>query len=78
MYPNLAGLYGDEFDQFDKETLGLIRCMLLEIIHLLDSSQGVLRVKDFEAMMSIVFECLVHPVIGLSTILNHGLMRQYK
>jgi hypothetical protein len=47
MYPILAGLYGDEFDPFDQETQGSIRFMLLEIIHLLDSSRGGLRVKGF-------------------------------
>ncbi len=40
MCPILAGFYGDEFDPFDQEMQGLIWCMLLEIIHLLDSSRG--------------------------------------
>jgi hypothetical protein len=47
MYPILAGLYGDEFDLFDQEMQWLIRCMLMEIIHLPDSLWGGLRVKDF-------------------------------
>jgi hypothetical protein len=36
MYLILAGLYSDEFDPFDQETQGSIRCMLSEIIHLLE------------------------------------------
>ena len=47
MYPILGKFYGDGFDPYDELTQQSIRSMLTEIIHLLDSSRGGLRVKDF-------------------------------
>ena len=37
MYPILAGIYGNEFDQVGHKTLNSIRSMLSEIVHLLDA-----------------------------------------
>ena len=47
MYPILGKFYGDGFDPYDESTQQSIRSMLTEIIHLLDSSRGGLKVKDF-------------------------------
>ena len=47
MYPILGKFYGDGFDPYDESTQQSIRSMLTEIIHLLDSSWGGLKVKDF-------------------------------
>jgi hypothetical protein len=47
MYPILVGIYGDEFDPVDHNTLDLVWSMLLEIVHLLDASREGLKVKDF-------------------------------
>ena len=40
-------IYGDGFDPYDESKQQLIRSMLTEIIHLLDSSRGGLKVKAF-------------------------------
>jgi hypothetical protein len=41
------GFYGNKFNPFDEDTQKSICTMLLEIIHLLDSSREGLKVKDF-------------------------------
>ncbi len=47
MYPILGNFYGDGFDPYDESTQQSIRSTLTEIIHLLDSSRGGLKVKYF-------------------------------